>query len=133
MSLSRRSTSMLVLLFATTTCACGGGGSKSPTTPSGGGSDAAATITITSSGASPQRVTITNGGRVMFINNDSRVHFMASDPHPSHEDCPELNSVGVLNPGERRESANLVVTRACGFHDHDNPGTQSLQGTVTIQ
>ncbi len=129
MSLLRGSILMLVLLSV---FACGGG-SKSPTTPSGGGSDAAATITITSSGASPQRVTVPNGGRVMFINNDSRVHFMASDPHPSHEDCPELNSVGVLNPGERRESANLVVTRACGFHDHDNPGTQSLQGTVTIQ
>jgi plastocyanin len=126
----RRSVYALILFM---TAACGGGGS-SPTTPTPGtGGDAAATITITSSGASPQRVTIPAGGRVLFINNDSRAHFMASDPHPTHEDCPDLNAVGVLQPGERRQSGNLVVTRACGFHDHDNPGTQTLQGTVTIQ
>jgi hypothetical protein len=116
--------------------ACGGGGSSptspSPTTP-GGGDQPAATITITASGASPSKVTIPSGGRVLYINNDSATHWMASDPHPTHEDCPELNQVGVLQPGERRTSGNLVTTRACGFHDHDNPGTRSLQGTVTIQ
>ena len=67
--------------------------------------------------------------RVVFVNNDSRPHEMTSDPHPSHEDCPELNQVGFLNPGQQRESGNLVFTRTCGFHDHANPGTQSLQGT----
>jgi hypothetical protein len=113
--------------------ACGGSGSSptNPTPPPGG--DAAATITITASGANPSRVTIAPGGRVLYINNDSVVHWMASDPHPTHEDCPELNSVGVLQPGERRTSGNLVTTRNCGFHDHDNPGTRSLQGTITIQ
>ena len=79
------------------------------------------------------KVTIPSGGRVLYINNDSAAHWVASDPHPSHEDCPELNAVGVLQPGERRTSSNLVTTRSCGFHDHDNPGTRALQGTVTIQ
>jgi plastocyanin len=115
--------------------ACGGG--SSPTSPSsstnGGGTEPSATITITSSGASPTRVTIPPGGRVLYINNDNAAHWVASDPHPSHEDCPELNSVGVLQPGERRTSGNLVATRSCGFHDHDNPGTRALQGTVAIQ
>ena len=78
-------------------------------------------------------LTIQPGMRVVFVNNDSRPHEMTSDPHPSHEDCPELNQVGFLNPGQQRESGNLVFTRTCGFHDHANPGTQSLQGTVTIR
>ena len=91
------------------------------------------TITITASGASQRAVTIQPGMRVVFVNNDSRAHEMNSDPHPSHEDCPELNQVGFLNPGQQRESGNLVFTRTCGFHDHANPGTQSLQGTVTIR
>jgi hypothetical protein len=124
-----------LLFLAVLIAACGGGGS-SPTSPSptpGGSTDPAATITITASGASPSKVTIPSGGRVLYINNDSAVHWVASDPHPTHEDCPELNTVGVLQPGERRTSSNLVTTRACGFHDHDNPGTRSLQGTVTIQ
>jgi hypothetical protein len=78
-------------------------------------------------------VTIPAGGRVLYINNDSSAHWMASDPHPSHEDCPELNAVGVLQPGDRRASSNLVNARSCGFHDHDNPGTRALQGTIVIQ
>lgn len=124
-----------LLFLAVLIVACGGSGSSptSPTPPPGGGGDAAATITITASGASPSRVTIASGGRVLYINNDSAAHWMASDPHPTHEDCPELNAVGVLRPGERRISSNLVTTRTCGFHDHDNPGTRSLQGTITIQ
>jgi plastocyanin len=114
--------------------ACGGG--SSPTGPSSSGgntTEPAATVTITASGASPAKVTVPSGGRVLYINNDSAAHWVASDPHPSHEDCPELNAVGVLQPGERRTSGNLVTTRSCGFHDHDNPGTRALQGTVTIQ
>jgi hypothetical protein len=76
---------------------------------------------------------VPNGSRVVFVNSDSRTHNMTSDPHPTHEDCPELNQVGFLNPGQRRESGNLVVSRTCGFHDHDNPGTLTLQGAITIQ
>jgi plastocyanin len=131
----RRTRAIRSLLFlAVLIAACGG---SSPTSPSsgnnGGGTEAAATITITASGASPAKVTIATGGRVLFVNNDGAAHWMASDPHPTHEDCPELNSVGVLQPGERRTSGNLVTARSCGFHDHDNPGTRSLQGAVTIQ
>ena len=76
-----------------------------------------------------KKVTVVGSGNV----GATAAHWMASDPHPTHEDCPELNTVGVLQPGERRTSGNLVTTRTCGFHDHDNPGTRSLQGTVTIQ
>ena len=78
-------------------------------------------------------MTVPNGSRVVFINSDSRPHNMTSDPHPTHEDCPELNQIGFLNPGQLRESGNLVISGGCGFHDHDNPGTISLQGRVTIQ
>jgi len=78
-------------------------------------------------------MTVPNGSRVLFVNSDVRPHDMTSDPHPTHEDCAELNQVGFLSPGQRRESGNLVVSRRCGFHDHENPGTEALQGTITIQ
>ena len=115
---------------------CGGGGS--PTTPSGGsggsgGSGTTVTITIGSNGAvSPQAVTIPQGGRVTFVNNDSRAHEMTSDPHPGHEDCPPLNQVGFLNPGQSRTSGNLTVVRVCGFHDHNLPNVAALQGRITV-
>ena len=66
-------------------------------------------------------MTIAPGSRDMFVNDDSRPHNMTSDPHPEHNDCPELNTVGLLQPGQRRESGNLNATRTCGFHDHDDP------------
>lgn len=108
--------------------ACGG---KSPTAASAVVSTT--TITITSAGASPKNIQIAIGARVLFINNDTRSHNMTSDPHPEHDICPDINQVGFLLPGQSRETGNLVVVRTCGFHDHDDPDTKSLQGSITIK
>ena len=109
---------LVSLVFAVS---CG----SSPDAPSGSGSSGtnANTITITASGVSPKTMQITLGARVRFVNNDSRSHNMASDPHPEHTDCPEFDQVGFLTPGQSRETGNLVTVRTCGFHDHDNPDT----------
>ena len=119
-----------------TAAACGGGGSNSggggaPTSPSP--SPSGATITITSSGVSPRTVTIAAGSRVTFINNDTRVHDMASDPHPDHTACPAINDVGFLQPTQSRTTGNLTTPRTCGFHDHGRDTDRSLQGTIVIQ
>lgn len=118
-------------LLLMTACGGGGGGGSTPTAPSN--PTVTNTITITAQGASPRNIQITAGSRVTFVNNDTRAHNMTSDPHPSHTDCPELNQVGLLTPGQSRESGNLNTVRTCGFHDHDNPGTTNLTGTVTIR
>jgi hypothetical protein len=68
-----------------------------------------------------------------MINNDSRVHEMDSDPHPEHTQCPELNQIDFLNPGQSRASGNLNVARTCGYHDHTSPDTNSMKGTIVIQ
>ncbi len=116
--------------------ACGGG-TSTPTSPSTGGTGgtggSSTTITITSSGVSPKALTVSPGSRVTFVNTDSRAHFMASDPHPIHTDCPELNQVGMLQPGQSGTSGNLNTVRTCGFHDHDNPGSTALQGSIVIR
>ena len=93
----------------------------------------AAIITITSAGVSPRQVTVSRGSQVRFVNNDSQPHDMHSDPHPEHTDCPELDQVGFLTPGQSRQSGNLVTPGVCGFHDHGLPLVTSLQGTITIQ
>ena len=111
--------------------ACGGGGSNTPpTTPSPGGSTTI--ITITSAGANPRNVTVDLGTRIRWVNNDSRPHDMSSDPHPEHDICPQLNA-GTVQPGQSRESQNLVVARTCGFHDHLFPDQANLTGTITIR
>jgi plastocyanin len=91
------------------------------------------TITISSAGVSPQNIQVAAGTRVLFKNEDSRAHNMSSDPHPEHTDCPELNQVGLLSPGQSRETGNLNSVRTCRFHDHDNPNTTSLNGAIVIR
>ena len=84
--------------------ACGGGSSSNPSpspTPSPGGGGMPPTITIASDAVSPKNITVARGSQVTFVNNDSRPHEMYSDPHPEHTDCPEINDVGFLNPGDK--------------------------------
>jgi hypothetical protein len=120
----RRLWPLLVLLPLAT---CGG----SPSSPSSGGG----TITLTAAGVSATQINVAQGARVMFVNMDVRSHNMTSDPHPEHNDCPEINSVGLLQPGQSRETGNLVTVRTCGFHDHDDPppGGSKWSGRITIR
>lgn len=92
-----------------------------------------ATITITATGATPRTLVVAPGTQVTFVNSDGAVHEMFSDPHPEHTDCPEFDSVGRLTPGQSRQTTNLVTVRVCSFHDHLNPFTSSLKGSVTIR
>jgi plastocyanin len=110
---------------------CGGsngatGPSPSPENPN--------QITISATGAiGPTELVVAPGTRVLFINNDSRRHEMTSDPHPDHTLCPEINQVGLLQPGQRRETGNLVAVRTCGFHDHENPDNRLLIGRIVVR
>src|SRR5438445_10131569 len=115
--------------------ACGGGSNSSTTSPSGGctASASTTTITIANNSVCPQNITIPRGQQVTFVNSDGRAHEMNSDPHPEHTDCPELNQVGHLEPGQQRTSGNLNIARRCGFHDHINFELASMKGTITIQ
>jgi plastocyanin len=113
------------------------GGSSTPTAPSGSSGSpgpSGATITIGSNGAvSPSQVTISVGQSVTFVNNDSRVHDMASNPHPEHTDCPSMVPVGNLSPGQTKLTNAFTAARTCGFHDHGNPTDAALQGNIIIQ
>jgi hypothetical protein len=70
---------------------------------------------------------------VTFVNNDTRVHEMDSDPHPDHTDCPEINQVDLLTPGQMKLTGNLNTRRTCGFHDHLNDTNNGLRGSIVIQ
>ena len=90
------------------------------------------TLTLTESGVSPQTVQIEVGERVIFVNNDDVAHEMSSDEHPVHLDCPAINQVGFLRPGEMRETGNFVRAETCSFHDHRDAGNAALRGTIVI-
>jgi len=121
---------LVVLATALLTFACGGSdnGGSTPTTPDDG-----PTFIITSAGVSPKTLTVGVGSQVTFINNDKDSHQMFSDPHPEHTDCPEINSVGFLSPGQTKQTGNLNTVRTCGFHDHEQPLNTFLQGSILIR
>jgi hypothetical protein len=111
--------------------ACGGGDSP----PTGPAPPATVyRVTIGSNGTvSPVELVVPPGTRVLFTNNHNVPHEMGSDPHPDHTTCPEINQVGLLRPGETRETGNLVIVRTCGYHDHNDFENTSLQGRIVIR
>ena len=118
---------LLVLALAS----CGG---SPPSTPTPNPGDNPNQMVISASGVlTPSEITVPAGSRVLFVNNHSRPHQMSSDPHPEHNDCPELDPVGVLAPGQRRETSNLVRVRTCGVHDHEDPDNNALKGRIIIR
>lgn len=105
------------------------GCSSSPAAPSG----AAATVSIGPTGVSPAEVRIEAWGQVQFVNNDTRPHSIVSDPVDVHSDCPQLNQVGTLQPGESRNTGTLNLPRTCGFHDHLYKTDPTLAGRIIIR
>ena len=114
--------------------ACGASSSMTPSPPLTCSTlPNATTVLIVKSAVCPQTLTVSPGSRVLFINNDSGEHQMFSNPHPEHTDCPEINQVGALQPGQQRETGNLNSVRSCGFHDHLHDSIRALQGTIVIR
>lgn len=138
--MQRTAAGALAIVLAAAVSGCGGGGGSTPTSPSptpgGTGSTpppTTATLSIGAGGISPAAVTIARGGRVTVVNNNNRVHEISSDAHPNHTDCPEINLLGTLSPGQTGMTGALNTARVCGFHDHLNPNDAGLRGTITIQ
>lgn len=103
----------------------------SPSSPSPGGT--AATVTLSANGVSPVEIRVSPGSKVLFVNNDARPHAMSSDPIQVHTDCPDINDVGTLAPGQSRATGELMAVRTCGFHDHTNEFDNTWKGRIIVQ
>jgi plastocyanin len=130
----------LLIAFA----ACGGG---SPTSPGGGGGGttvvvrdsgtggpSGATVTLTAAGLSAGSVTVSVGQTVTFVNNDTRSHEIASNPHPQHGSCPGIEAgLGTIAPGQTKVTHNFGNAGTCGYHDHLDDTNIRFQGTILVQ
>jgi hypothetical protein len=99
-----------------------------PTIPTTDG----ATLTLTNTGVAPKQVRVYLGSRLTFTNTDASSHEIASNPLHVHTDCPQLNAIGFLVPGQSRTTSAPDTVRACGFHDHTNEGDARFYGTVFV-
>ena len=126
----RRLRGSAIAAVTITLATCGGSGSPSNPSPTENPNQ----MVISAAGVlTPAEITVSAGSRVLFINNHSRSHEMTSDPHPEHTDCGEINQVGLLAAGQRRETGNLVTARTCGVHDHVDPDNPSLKGRIIVR
>ena len=104
------------------------GGYSAPAGPS----SQTASISITNTGVSPGTVSIAPGGRVRFTNNGSTNRQINSDPFPAHNGCPPINEVGLLTPGQSKETGILSLVGTCGFHDHLTEGNPTFSGQILV-
>jgi hypothetical protein len=119
-----------------TAAACGGSGGPTDPGSSGctGATQSGATITIGANGAvSPSQVSIERCQSVTFTNNSNQTRNMSSDPHPVHTDCPAVNAVNLLGPGQTKQTGAFTTARTCGFHDHDDPDNAAVKGSIVIR
>lgn len=130
MVVSRRAYFLGILLFSTTAC---GGGSTSPTSNPGSALPAEVTINVTATGFKPPDTIVAAGGRATFTNTDDRLHSIASLPITTHADCPPINAVGVLVPGQSRQTGVFTDAKTCGYHDTFSEGGQLLTGRITVR
>jgi plastocyanin len=120
---------MGVCALAIAVCACGNTPPTEPSPPA-----TTYRVTIGANGVvTPTELVVPPGTRVLFTNSHGAGHDMTSDPHPEHDQCPELNQVGLLQPGQTRETGNLVTPRTCGFHDDIGFTNPSLQGRIVVR
>ena len=134
MSRSIRYLAGSVLMFGSLTlaAACGYSSPTAPPDSSTPGPEGAV-ISITSSGLTPSVVTIAAGQSVTFVNSDSVAHEIASAPVPTYDECPSINRVGRLEPGQSTQTGALTDTRACGFVDLTKINDSRWEGTITVQ
>jgi plastocyanin len=74
----------------------------------------------------PPRIIVSPGTKVVWTNQDGFTHFVNSDPHPSHNGVPELNST-ALEKGQSY-SFTFAVPGVYGYHcsAHTNMTAQVL-------
>jgi plastocyanin len=112
----------------------GGGGTAVVVKDGGTGGPNGATVTMTSAGVSPSTVTISVGQTVTFVNNDTKSHEMASNPHPQHGSCPSMeNGLGTIAAGQTKVTHNFGNAGTCGYHDHQDDTNTRFQGTIIVQ
>ena len=72
------------------------------------------------------------GMQVTFVNNDIQPHDMAGGVDPAHPDCPEIDAVGFLTPGQRRQTRAFPTARTCAYHDHSFH-SDTVNGRIVIR
>lgn len=86
-------------------------------------------INITADGFSPDHVVVYKGTKVVFANNDTQQHWVASDPHPTHTDLAGFDAKPGIAPGKTYSFVFNQLGK-WGFHDHLFPSNRGYVQVV---
>lgn len=88
------------------------------------------TVTYTDTGFSPKPITVKLGSIVTFMNNSSKMMWVASAPHPTHTNYPEFNAKKGSAAGESYSFTFDDKTGSFNYHNHLTP---TNFGTVVVE
>lgn len=92
-------------------------------------SQAPSQVDITSAGFVPSTISVNVGQAVVWTNQDTAAHTVASDPYPSDNALPSLNSVQKLSTND---SYTYIFNQKGTYTYHDNLNL-SLEGSVIVK
>lgn len=113
----------------------GPGATPSPTDSGGYEATPLAVVRYDGTAFTPQSLRVPAGTRVTFVNESGleRPLYIASDPHPTHENYPGLDArtTGGGTPPQPGANQSFTFTRRgiWGYHDHNSP---AATGTVEV-
>ena len=87
------------------------------------------TVKMIPGGFSPNEFTTQRCTKVVFVNEDTKPRWPASDYHPTHGIYPEFDPLEGIEPGASW-SYTFDKPGRWRFHDHLSP---MLRGTITVQ
>ena len=86
------------------------------------------TVKMTKDGFIPDKIHVTAGTKVRFVNEDSFWHWPASDIHPSHSIYPEFDPREPIAP-QTEWTFVFGKVGVWGMHDHLAP---YIEGEITV-
>ncbi len=91
--------------------------------------DSSVVVHVTNEGFEPESVEIGPGETVVFENRDQKLHWPASDDHPTHTRYPEFDPLGPVEPNTEW-SFTFDKPGEWEYHDHQNP---YLNGEIVVR
>ena len=85
-------------------------------------------IILDSNNLTPKKIVVKKNTTVVFINKDKNPHIVASNPHPEHNQLPDLYSTAIFK--DQSFSYTFKKKGAFGFHLEDNP---SISGEIVVE
>jgi hypothetical protein len=89
-------------------------------------------VTVTAAGVDPQTLHLDSPVSVKFTNEDRVAHKFEVALELGDGDCPEMNQLATLEPGQ---SGSVAITRSgiiCAFHDAGAPTNFAFKGLLVI-